>query len=161
MGLPADAETYMLHRPPLRLIQSLLRVEDGYAEAQGTLNAGDVGVGPDGKLEPAVLLEMMAQTYAAAQGYEGSQTRSSAFGDPDQQKAGKPAELGYLVGVSDFRIEHRPAAGQPLLVRIKSSCSFGSFYLIDGQVLCEGHVVAGGTLKVWVQSEEKHKSDGL
>ncbi len=144
MGLPADAETYMLHRPPLRLIQSLLRVEDGYAEAQGTLNAGDVGVGPDGKLEPAVLLEMVAQTYAAAQGY-------------DQQKAGKPAELGYLVGVSDFRVERRPAAGQPLLVRIKSSCSFGSFYLIDGQILCEGHVVAGGTLKVWVQSEEKHK----
>jgi predicted hotdog family 3-hydroxylacyl-ACP dehydratase len=142
MSLPTDAETYMLHRPPLRLIQSLLRVEEGYAEAQTTLSAGDVGVGPDGKLEPTALLEMVAQTYAAAQGY-------------DQRKTGTPAGLGYLVGVSDFRIEHRPAAGQQLLIRITSSCSFGSFYLIDGQVLCESRVVAGGTLKVWVQSDEK------
>jgi predicted hotdog family 3-hydroxylacyl-ACP dehydratase len=142
MSLPADAETYMLHRSPLRLIQSLLRVEEGYAEAQATLNAGDVGVGPDGKLEATVLVEMVAQTYAAAQGYE-------------ERRTGKLADLGYLVGVSDFRIERRPAAGQQLLIRIKSSCSFGSFYLIDGQVLCAGQVVARGTLKVWVQPNEQ------
>ncbi len=138
MTLPADTEAYMLHRSPLRLVQSLLRVEDGYGEAQTVLNTGDVGVGPDGTVEAAVLLEMVAQTYAAAQGYQ-------------DQRTGKPPDLGYLVGVSDFRIERRPRAGQPLLIRIKSSCSFGSFYLVDGQVLCEGQVVAGGTLKVWVQ----------
>jgi predicted hotdog family 3-hydroxylacyl-ACP dehydratase len=138
MTLPADTEPYMPHRSPLRLVQSLLRVEDDYAEAQTILNAGDVGVGPDGRVEAAVLLEMVAQTYAAAQGYQ-------------DRHSGKPADLGYLVGVSDFRIERRPPAGQPLLIRIKSSCSFGDFYLVDGQVLCEGRVVAAGTLKVWVQ----------
>jgi hypothetical protein len=79
---------------------------------------------------------MVAQTYAAVQGYQ-------------DRHSGKPADLGYLVGASDFRIERRPPAGQPLLIKIKSSCSFGDFYLVDGQVLCEGRVVAGGTLKVW------------
>jgi 3-hydroxyacyl-[acyl-carrier-protein] dehydratase len=138
MTLPADTEAYMPHRSPLRLVQSLLRVEDGYAEAQTVLNAGDVGVGPDGTVEAAVLLEIVAQTYAAAQGYQDRNT-------------GKPADLGYLVGASDFRIARRPRAGQPLLIRITSSCSFASFYLVDGQVLCEGQVVAAGTLKVWVQ----------
>ncbi len=139
MALPADTGPYMLHRSPLRLVQWLLRVEDDYAEAQTVLNAGDVSVGPDGRVEAAVLLEIVAQTYAAAQGYH-------------DRDSGKPADLGYLVGASDFRIEHRPAAGQPLLIRIKSSCSFESFYLVDGQVLCNDQVMARGTLKVWVQS---------
>jgi predicted hotdog family 3-hydroxylacyl-ACP dehydratase len=143
MSLPADAETYMLHRSPLRLIQSLLCVEDDYGEAQTTLNAGDVGVGPDGKLEAAVLLEMVAQTYAAARGY--------------QQRTGQSAELGFLVGAHDFWVERRPEAGQSLRIRIKSSCSFETFYLVEGQVLCEGSVVAGGTLKVWVQPQEKQQ----
>jgi 3-hydroxyacyl-[acyl-carrier-protein] dehydratase len=138
MTLPADTEPYMPHRSPLRLVQSLLRVEDDYAEAQTVLNAGDVGAGPDGRVEAAVLLEMVAQTYAAAQGYQ-------------DRDSGKPADLGYLVGASDFRIERCPLAGQPLLIRIKSSCSFGDFYFVDGQVLCGGQVVAAGTLKVWVQ----------
>jgi predicted hotdog family 3-hydroxylacyl-ACP dehydratase len=134
----------MLHRLPLRLIQSLLRVEDDYAEAQTTLRAGDVGVGPDGKIEAAALLEMVAQTYAAARGYQ-------------ERGSSKVSDLGYLVGANDFRIERRPVAGQTLVIRIKSSCSFGSFYLIDGQVLCEDQVVARGTLKVWVQPNEKQQ----
>ena len=136
MTLPADTEPYMPHRSPLRLVQSLLRVEDDYGEAQTILNAGNVGVGPDGRVEATALLEIIAQTYAAAQGYR-------------DRDSGKPAGLGYLVGVSSFRIEHRPLAGQQLLIRIKSSCSFEDFYLVDGQVFCEGQVVAGGTLKVW------------
>ncbi len=138
MTLPADTEPYVPHRSPLRLVQSLLRVEDDYGEAQALLKPGDVGVGPDGRVEAAVLLEMVAQAYAAAQGYR-------------DRNSGQPADLGYLVGVSDFRIEQRPRAGQPLLIRVKSSCLFGGFYLADGQVLCEGQVVAGGTLKAWVQ----------
>jgi predicted hotdog family 3-hydroxylacyl-ACP dehydratase len=138
MTLPADTEPYMPHRSPLRLVQSLLRVEDDYGEARTILNTGDVGVGPDGRVEAAVLLELVAQTYAAAQGYQ-------------DRDSGKPVDLGYLVGANDFRVEHRPLAGQQLLIRIKSSWSFGSFYLVDGQVLCEGRVVARGTLKVWVQ----------
>ena len=144
MTLPADTEAFMPHRAPLRLVQSLLRVEDDYGEAQAILNPGDVGVGLDGRVEATVLLEMVAQAYAAAQGYR-------------DRESGKPADLGYLVGVSDFQVEHRPRAGQPLLIRIKSSCPFGSFYMAEGQVLCEDQVVARGTLKVWVQRDEKQQ----
>ncbi len=138
MTLPADTEAYMLHRPPLRLVQRLLCVEDAHAEAQTTLKAGDVGVGSDGKVEAMTLVELVAQTYAAAQGYR------------DRNKE-NPVSRGYLVGVSDFRIESCPPAGQPLLIKIDSSCSFDDFYLVEGQVLCDDTVIAGGTLKVWVQ----------
>ncbi len=138
--LPADAEAYMLHRPPLRLVQRLCCVEDSCAEAETTLNVGDVGVDPEGRVEAAALVELVAQTYAAAQGYH-------------VQRSSKSANLGYLVGVSDFRIDRLPAAGQRLRIKITSSSAFEDFYLVEGQVLCEDCVVAGGTLKVWVQPD--------
>jgi len=138
MSLPTDTEAYMLHRSPLRLVHKLLCVLADYAEGETTLRIGDVGVGPDGRVEGAVLLELVAQTYAAAHGYR-------------DRLDDKTRNMGYLVGSQDFRIEWLPPAGQPLLTKIKSSRSFGDFYLVDGQVLCEGRVAAGGTLKVWVQ----------
>lgn len=140
MSLPADAEDYMIHRPPLRLVQRLLHVEGDYGEAETTLQVGDVGVDTAGRVEAATLVELVAQTYAAAQGYL------------DRCNA-KPASLGYLVGISDFQIERLPTAGQPLRITIRSSCSFEDFYMVEGQVLCDGQVAARGTLKVWVQPE--------
>jgi len=145
MSLPADTEAYMLHRPPMRLVQRLRCVEEAYGEAETTLNIGDVGVDPDGKVEAAALLEMVAQTYAAAQGYR-------------DQLAGKPTNRGYLVGISDFRIQSLPSAGQRILIKIRSSCSFEDFYLVEGHVLCDGCAVAGGTLKIWVQPETKQQA---
>jgi histidine ammonia-lyase len=144
-NLPADTEAYMLHRPPMRLVQRLRWVEDSCAEGETTLSVGDVGVDQDGRVEAAALVELVAQTYAAAQGYQ-------------DQRSGKPANLGYLVGVSDFRIDRLPSAGQRLLIKIKSSSAFEDFYLVEGQVLCDNCVVAGGTLKVWVQPDAERQA---
>ena len=138
MSLPADTEAFMLHRSPMRLVHRLLCLEEDYAEGETTFQAGDVGVDAQGRVEAAALLELVAQTYAAAQGYKDRQ-------------ADKASDMGYLVGAQDFHIERRPSAGQRLLIRIKSSYSFGDFYFVDGQVLCEGCLVAGGTLKIWLQ----------
>jgi predicted hotdog family 3-hydroxylacyl-ACP dehydratase len=145
MSLPADTDAYMLHRLPLRLVRQLLCVEDNYAEAEATINVGEVGVDPEGKVEAAVLLELVAQTYAAAHGYQ-------------DQLANRPANIGYLAGVGDFEVQCLPSAGQQLLIKVKSSRLFGDFYLVDGQVFCEGCVVAGGTLRVWVQPETRQQA---
>jgi len=140
MSLPADTEMYMLHRSPLRLVQRLLCVEEDYAEGQTTLNDGDVGVGSDGRLEAAVLVELVAQTYAASQGYH-------------DRLADQSTNIGYLVGVQEFHIDDLPPAGRPLLIKIRSSNAFGGFFFVDGQVFCDGTVVAKGTLKIWVQPD--------
>ena len=140
MRLPADTEPFMLHRSPLRFVRRLLRVEGDFAEAETTLEAGDVGIGPDGKVERTALLEMVAQTYAAARGYR-------------DLSAKRPPALGYLVGASDFRIEHAPRAGQMFRIEVQSSNSFEDFYLVEGRVVCQDEVLAAGTLKVWLQTE--------
>jgi len=132
----ADIETYLPHRPPMCLVSQLQYVEDDYAEARAVVNAGDAGIGPDGKVEALVLMEIVAQSYAAAQGYL-------------KQRDKKPTLFGYLVGIKDFLIEELPSAGEQLLIKLKSTSSFDNFYVIEGQVLCEDKLMAGGTLKIW------------
>jgi predicted hotdog family 3-hydroxylacyl-ACP dehydratase len=145
MTLPAGTDAYMLHESPLRLIQKLLSVDGDYAEAETTLKTGEVGVGSDGKVEAATLVELVAQTYAAAQGYR-------------DRTDNRPPRPGYLVGASGFQIESRPPAGEMFLIKVKSSLSFDDFYLVEGQVLCNGSVVAGGTLKIWVQPQAEQQA---
>ena len=140
MRLPADTEQFMLHRSPMRFVHRLLHVEGDFAEAETTLEAGDIGIDPDGKVERAALLEMVAQTYAAARGYR-------------DLSENKPPALGYLVGASNFRIKHAPRAGQLLRIEVQSSNSFEDFYLVEGRVCRQDDVLAEGTLKVWLQTE--------
>jgi predicted hotdog family 3-hydroxylacyl-ACP dehydratase len=142
MNQPVDTEAFMLHRSPMRLVRRLACVEDDYARAETVLESGDVGVGPDGNVEAAALLEIVAQTYAAAQGYRDRAVNRS------------PA-LGYLVVASDFVIEQVPSAGQWLQIEVRSSRSFEEFYLVEGSVLCEDRVLAHGTLKAWVQPAQE------
>ncbi len=140
MRLPADTEPFMLHRSPLRLVRRLLRVEGDFAEAETALEAGDVGIGSDGKVERTALLEMVAQTYAAARGYR-------------DLSENRPPALGYLVGASDFHIERAPRAGQAFRIEVQSSNSFEDFYSVEGCVVCQAEILAAGTLKVWLQTE--------
>jgi 3-hydroxyacyl-[acyl-carrier-protein] dehydratase len=153
MSLVADIEAYMPHRLPMRLVSELLCVEEDYAEARTTLDIGNVVVDPNGKVEAAALMEIMAQAYAAAHGYQNKQK-------------GKPAMRGYLAGIKDFRIEYLPSVGKPLLIKMKSSSPFEEFYNVEGQILCEDSVVASGTLKIWAshntepEKKEQMASDG-
>lgn len=140
MSLPADTEQFMLHRGPLRLVRRLIHVDGDYAEAETEFEPGAVGLDADGNVERTVLLELVAQTYAAARGYL------------DLKEEKRPA-LGYLVGASDFRVERVPQAGQLLRIEVQSSNSFEDFYQVDGRVLCQDEVLAEGTLKVWLQTE--------
>ena len=140
MSLPADTKAYMLHRGPMRLVQRLLCVEDDYCAAETVFQPGALGTDAEGHVEAAVLVEIVAQTYAAAQGYR-------------IQKAGKLPALGFLVGVSDFHIDQVPAVGELLKIIARSSSPFGDFFMVEGQVLRGHEILAHGTLKAWVQPE--------
>jgi predicted hotdog family 3-hydroxylacyl-ACP dehydratase len=142
MSLVADIEVYMPHRLPMRLVSELLCVEESYAEARTTLKSDNIVVDPNGKVEAAALMEIVAQAYAAAHGYQN-------------QSKGKPALRGYLVGIKDFRVEYLPSAGKQLLIKMKSSSPFEEFYTVEGQILCEDSVVASGTLKIWASNDIK------
>jgi predicted hotdog family 3-hydroxylacyl-ACP dehydratase len=131
----------MVHQAPLRLVKRLLRVDGPVAEAETVLESGDVGVAPDGRIEAAVLIELIAQTYAAAQGYRDSIS--------DQSPG-----VGYLVGASDVRIHRVPRAGDGLRIEVHSTLAFEDFHTVEGRVLHDGDLLAEGTLKAWVQPRD-------
>jgi predicted hotdog family 3-hydroxylacyl-ACP dehydratase len=149
MSLVVDIEAYMPHRPPMRLVSELFCVEESYAEAGTTLSSEAVVIDPNGRVEAAALMEIMAQAYAAAHGYQNKQK-------------GKPALRGYLAGIKDFRVESLPPAGKRLLIKMNSSSPFEEFYNVEGQIICDDSVVASGTLKIWAsQNAEPDKNNPM
>lgn len=137
MSFPIAAERLIPHRPPMQLIEAL---EDFDGEA-GTVSAQ---VGPahplleeDGALAEVALLELLAQAYAAVQGYADS-------------LSGEPVRQGFLVGVRKVRFLARPQLGDQLQVRVRASARLEGFAIVEGSVRRGEELLAEGNIKLWI-----------
>jgi 3-hydroxyacyl-[acyl-carrier-protein] dehydratase len=141
LSLPMPAETFIPHRPPMRLVETLLSCSDaaGLVEARPAVDG--ILSGPDGALDEAALVEMLAQGYAVIKGY-------------DDLLQGKEISNGYLVGVKKLRITGRARAGERLLVRIRTVGSFEGFAVAEGEIERDQETIASGTLKLWIVGSE-------
>lgn len=137
LTLPLPAERFIPHRPPMRLVDTLL----SYADAAGVVEASVTAAGPltrpDGRLDEVAFVELLAQGYAVIKGY-------------DDVLNGKEISKGYLVGIRKIRITGKAAAGDTLLVRIRTIGRFEGFAVAEGEVEREGEVVASGSIKLWI-----------
>jgi predicted hotdog family 3-hydroxylacyl-ACP dehydratase len=133
------AEKVIPHRPPMRMIDALVEWSDGSASGVVVFEEGHMAV-HDGLVTEAALVECIAQTVAAMEG-----AKRAASGPPAGNAAEKP---GMLCGVSDFVVARRPRAGEQLEIRVQVQKRLGPMLLADGQVLCNGHVAASGSLKL-------------
>ena len=140
LTLPMPAEKFIPHRLPMRLVDALISCAETGAEIEAIPSADCILVGADGILDEAALVELLAQSYAVAKGY-------------DDLLQGKPISEGYLVGVRKFHILHPARAGERLLVRIKTVGSFEGFAVAEGEVEREGELIARGTIKLWLVNQ--------
>jgi len=140
LTLPMRAEALIPHRPPMRLVDSLIFWADAAAEIEAHPGADCILMGTDGTLAEAALVELLAQGYAVAKGY-------------DDLRHGKPISEGYLVGVRKLRITGEAPAGERLLVRIRTVGTFEGFAVAEGEVERAGRVVATGTIKLWIVNQ--------
>jgi 3-hydroxyacyl-[acyl-carrier-protein] dehydratase len=137
LTLPMPAETFIPHRPPMRLVDTLLAWEGTTGEIEATPSPDSLLIGSDGILDEAALVELLAQGYAAIKGY-------------DDLLQGKEISEGYLVGVRKVRLVGRARAGEKLLVRIRTVGSFEGFAVADGEIERAGELIASGTIKLWI-----------
>jgi predicted hotdog family 3-hydroxylacyl-ACP dehydratase len=137
LTLPMPVEALIPHEPPLRLIDRLLEVKDGYAITETFVRPENVLIDEDRSLDPVAMIELMAQSYAALKGY-------------DDLINGRPKKKGFLVGIAEFRMIGRAIGGQRLRIRVERTGSTGGFALADGEVRHRGKMVAAGTIKIWV-----------
>ncbi|HQT98379.1 MAG TPA: hypothetical protein PK416_10975 [Thermodesulfobacteriota bacterium] len=63
-----DAERLIPHRAPMRLVDTLVSINDGCAVAESVLPRSTMMADGEGKIDEVAFLELIAQGYAAFKG---------------------------------------------------------------------------------------------
>lgn len=143
--LPKDAEDFIPHRKPMRLIDRLLESDGDCAVAEACFEADSpFVVDSGGRIEPLALVELIAQCYAAGKGYEDLNE------DKDTSK-------GYLVSISKAHFGVDAFAGRKLVINVSNQESFDDFYIAAGEVFQDDEMVAKASLTIWVDKNSKQE----
>lgn len=147
MTLPMPAETFIPHRPPMQLVDTLISCVDASGVVETTLKKNCLLTNQDGELDQVALVELLAQGYAVIKGY-------------DDLAGGGAVSEGFLVGIKKFRIQKTARVGDRLLIKIRTVGSFEGFAVADGEIERDGETIASGTIKLWIvdknlEAEEK------
>jgi predicted hotdog family 3-hydroxylacyl-ACP dehydratase len=127
------------HRPPMGMLDRLIDSDAQGMRCAATIRPGNLFL-RDGVLEPAALIEYMAQAMAAHVCL----------------KSGSPKpQMGYLVAVRDMEMPAvGPALGADLVIEVIEQGVMGDFASYDGKVIVDEKVVCQGNLKVFRLRED-------
>lgn len=134
--LPVPAAFVLPHRPPMLLLTSLDAVDGGSVRATASITADSPLARPDGTVEEAALVELLAQGYAALLGWRGI-------------VAGRPVREGFLVGGRSIEITKPLRVGQEVSVSLRTVGGIGGFALAEGEVVGSDGPIAAGTIKLF------------
>lgn len=140
LTLPVAAERILPHRPPMLLLKRLTACTELTAAAEARFPAESLFADADGRIDPVVMVELMAQTYAALRGYA-------------DLVQGQPVQEGLLVGARQVRILGAAHAGEELRVEVRTDGLYEGFALVEGEVRRGTELLAAGTVKLWVREK--------
>ena len=138
--LPCPAGRLVKHRPPMLLIDDLLLREGDRAAASATIADDCPCLSPHRGLLPEYFIEIIAQTMAAANGYDAL------------CRAEDPAD-GFIVGIDRFTFSSPPAEAKTFHIEIAKTMEFGAMKVMEGRVLADAVEIAVVELKVWEQPQ--------
>lgn len=130
---PVPAERLIPHRPPMRLVETLLACEEDSGVTESRPAAGSLFADAAGALDGAALVELIAQSSAAVRGFRDLVN-------------GRAPGVGLLVGIRDLRITGRAFAGDRLRTTVRMVAAFDGFAVVFGVVTRGGDAIASGTL---------------
>ncbi|MCA1794195.1 MAG: hypothetical protein LC660_10075 [Desulfobacteraceae bacterium] len=131
-----DIEKLIPHRSPMAMIDRYqwLTEDSGMAEKQ--FSDQDYGCA-DKVVSQVILIECMAQTVAAHQGYK------------HLYKNGTEHSMGMLVAIDEFEFIHSVPDNAMITINIEKFDEIGSFHLIKGEILFQNKQVAKGRIKIF------------
>jgi len=141
MVFPIAAERLIPHRLPMRLIDTLEAFDGETATVRVRSFRDNPLLEDDGTLTTVALLELLAQSYAAIQGYL-------------DRAAGNPVRHGYLVGSRRFAFFHAAKPADELRVELHTVGSFNGFALVEGQIRRGNLLLAEGSIKLYALPPE-------
>ena len=136
-SFPLPIERLLPQRPPMLLLDRLLSCTpiEGTADAQ--ISAGNLFRLPDDTIHAAALFELMAQAYAAVQGYQNT-------------LAGKPVSIGYLAGITRAAVYGAARVGDRLLVTVRQTALVPPFVRAEARIERGGERLADGELTLFI-----------
>lgn len=138
--LPQPAREFLPHRPPMQLVDRLLAVDGDEGLVEVTLAPGNLLLGGDGVLDGVALIELIAQAYAAIQGYV-------------DHCAGRPPGRGFLVGIRRAELLAPALLGMTLLVTVRTVARLDAFAMVEGEVRFDDTLLATAALKLWLPGD--------
>lgn len=139
--LEQNAAPYLPHRPPLLLIKRIMAYDDASMTTETAFDRNDFTVNDTGQVENAAMLELIAQSFAAFNGYENHQEQ-------------RPASTGFLVGIKQFKVYGAAHAGETLHVRVQRIDSFEQFHSGKGMVFRGEDCIAEAVISVWIAPDD-------
>ena len=136
---PVPAVELVTHRPPMLLVNCLMSRDEKQGIVEATVPESGPMITGRGIL-PEYLVEILAQSMAVIDGY-------------DSVQAGRQPTGGFLVGLNRFAWSDFPLPGQCLYVTLAKSFEFGPMIIMNGSVMAEDTLMAGGELKVWIPEQ--------
>ena len=134
---PIDVDQLIPHRKPMCLIECLVEVKDQSGTVMASVLPDNVLLDDNGRLDRMALPEMIAQAYAAIQGYA-------------KRMAGKSIKQGFLVGIRKFTVIKDVFLDDHIMIHVNTIKVFGGFALAHGEVLRNDELIASGTIKLWI-----------
>ena len=133
-NFPIHAQDYIPQRPPIVMIDNILKSEDDVFVTDLLIRSDNIFV-EDGRLRETGLMENIAQTSAARVGFCAG---------------GVNVPIGVIGGINQFQLHFLPKVGQTLVTTIHVVAGIGSALVVDATVTCEEQVVATCTMKVFI-----------
>lgn len=140
LQLPLPARKLLRHRPPMLLIDRLLARDDGRATAAAGISSGGIFCTGNDIVVPEYFIEVIAQTMAAANGYDALVERLVP-------------KAGFIVGIDDFSLHHRVSAPAEFIIEVATTMEFAAMKVMSGEVLLGQTSIASAEIKVWEQPE--------
>lgn len=142
MDLPADADILIPHVKPMRVVDRLLESDGTAGKAEAIFSIESPFMDAEGKIDRLMLLELIAQSYASARGYEDISD-------------GNNVSKGFLVGVSKAVFHGDAYAEKTLSVKIRTEEIFDSFYVASGKVFQGELLILEAILKIWLDLDSE------
>jgi len=138
--LPVDAKLLIHHREGMKILDRLVEYTSDGSTGE-TLIPSDSSLHSNGVIHQVVLIEMVAQCYAAMKSYE-------------DVLSGLLPQKGLLVGISQTDFYNDAIIDKPLVIKVLILDSFEKFFYVLGDVFDEELHLVTVKLKVW-QSDER------
>lgn len=135
-SLPCPAEKLLPHQPPMLLIDSLIERKGDKAAATANIDESSICHNEGRGVLPEYLIEIMAQTMAAANGYDGLLSNI-------------PPKDGFIVGLDKFHLKNLAQIGGEMIIRVVKTMEFGAMKIMEGEVFIGSTSIASVELKVW------------